>query len=86
MSQRLTLTISDELADQIEQRRGIRSVQDFITNAVMESCTGSAVEAELRRQLAAMHETVRQLGGRAPATPEPVPPPIQAAPVEKMGW
>lgn len=86
MSQRLTLTISDELAARIEERRGIRSVQDFITNAVLEACSGSAVEAELRRQLVAMHETVRQLGGRPPAVPEPVAPPIQAAPVEKMGW
>ena len=86
MSLRLTLTISDELAAHIEQQRGIRSVQDFITNAVMESCTGSAVEAELRRQLAAMHETVRLLGGGSPSVPEPVASPIQATPVEKMGW
>lgn len=86
MSLRLTLTISDDLAAQIEQHRGIRSVQDFITHAVMESCTGSPVEAELRRQLEAMHETIRQLGGRPPTAPEPVASPKSQPTVEKMGW
>jgi len=64
MSVWFKLTISDELAAQIEIKRGVLSLQAFTTQALIAACEGSMVEQELRREIERLHVTLRAFGAQ----------------------
>jgi hypothetical protein len=59
------MSLSDELAELVEQRRGVLSVQEFTLLALLDRCNGSAVEQELRQHI----QQLMQLLGRVTAPP-----------------
>jgi hypothetical protein len=65
MSLSYRMTISEELAQLVEQRRGVLSLQEFTLLALLDRCNGSAVEHELWQQV----RELQQLLGRVTAPP-----------------
>jgi hypothetical protein len=59
MSRIVKLTIPDELARRADEQRGEESMQSFTLAALRSAVHGSAVEAELRRQLDTLTEIMR---------------------------
>lgn len=94
MSQRVTLTIPGGLYALLTQKRGIQTDQEYILRAIDSACNGSAVEAELRRQIDLLHETIRRLGSGSPSSQAAQPAPHEPSPAEPlptgkpepMGW
>ena len=74
MSVSFRMTISEELAELIEQRRGVLSVQEFTLLALLDRCNGSAVEYELRQQVQQLMQLLgdmRAAGREQAASDEP---------------
>ena len=83
MSRIVKLTIPDELARRADEQRSEESMQSFTLAALRSAVHGSPVEAELRRELAILHDILR---GYIESQAKPVT--ILAAPVEdkRKGW
>jgi hypothetical protein len=65
MSVSYRMTISEELAQLVEQRRGVLTVQECTLLALLDACQGSRVEHELRQQV----RELQHLLGRATVPP-----------------
>lgn len=64
MSQRIMISIPDELYRRISDELSAgQTVQDYTMAAIRNAVYGSPVEAELRRQIADLHDTLRSLRG-----------------------
>jgi hypothetical protein len=59
MSQIVKLTIPDELARRVEEKRGDQTMQEYILAALRSAVHGSPVEVELRRQLDTLTDIMR---------------------------
>jgi hypothetical protein len=69
MSVSYRMTISEELAQLVEQRRGVLTVQEFTLLALLDACQGSRVEHELRQQV----RELQHLLGRVTTPPSELP-------------
>ena len=87
MSVWFKLTISDQLAAQIETKRGLLSLQEFTIQALITACEGAPLEQELRTEIERLHVTVRCFGRQPTAElPAPALPQAGADDDRRLGW
>jgi hypothetical protein len=92
MSQSFKLTIADDLAARIEERRGDRTVQEYTLDALRALINGTPVEAELRAEVERLHHTLRAFAHAQDAIRPDLPSPTEASPGEsqtqpkKLSW